>query len=201
MQPAQAQQLEDGDFLWLFRGVRTFDFRDYQEIPPGRYSLVVVQEIPVDHADLENYFRRPAKDKLLHRSPSFELRENQSLTLLLEREGERWAHRELDEPATPGKRLRVLSLVDAPVEVGLEARDGRVATLWGGTQGTPEIVSLPPAAKEAVVLVRFPNQRGTQLSRRHEADFGTAPSISVVIFPDRYGRITSRILPNLPERQ
>lgn len=201
LQPADVAGLDEGEFVWLYRGVQGFDFRDYQQISARAYRLVLVEEIPLeghDEAALEAWSRRPPKEREVFRSAAFQLRKDQVLTLLLSREGGSWRLRELDEPEGRGKRLRVLSVVKEPVQAGLETPDGRMAPLWGGEKGTPELISLPQNAGETLVYAQFLNPRGVLLTRRHEVDFNQTPSVTLVVFPDRYGRITSRLMTNAP---
>ncbi|MCX7712857.1 MAG: hypothetical protein N2035_04235 [Chthoniobacterales bacterium] len=195
--------LDQSSFVWLYRGLSGWDARDYIQVPPGNYRLVVFADVPPPHSDdpetlqreFAQWLARPGEERLLFRSPQeLQLRKKERAFFLLTQENSRWQLREMPPLPPSGKFLRMLNLQPQSVGVELTRLDGSLISQLAQNLGAePQISPIPDSAKLLLVTVRFLNHNGAPMRRTHEMDFSAERSATLAVFTDRYGRISSRL--------
>lgn len=193
-------------FLWLYRGLSSFDARDYLTIPPGSYRILIFSETPQPQSndpetlqkELDAWFARPSDERLLYRSPQpIQLTKKQRTFLLLTQTHNQWQLREIPQPSPNSKSLLMLNLQSQPVSVEFTLPDGSIVSKAAqNLTAEPTIASVPPKAKWLLVTVRFTNPNGAPMQRNHECDFSSTPNPTLAIFTDRYGRLSTRLFPD-----
>lgn len=190
---------EFSEFVWLFRGMRGGDFRDYIEVPSGAYRFVVVEETDPPPGDTgDEWFRPPRSSRLLmETSENLLIPENSRQTAVVRNVGDRLDLEIMDDTpsSSQSKRLRVFNFAPVDPVVSVRAPDGRERPIWGEGD-KPREISIPPTATDMLFVVSYPNERDIPIRRHCEANFASSPSNSIVIFQDRYGRTTAKILPD-----
>jgi len=199
-QAAGGGENEINDFVWLSRGVRTADLRDYLEVPVGVYNVVILTEKVEQFTADASLFRLPAWRDIKFRSQEpIRVTAGGIQTLLIVSRGGKVQTIVLkDRHQSDGpRRIRVVNLT--------EGRTGTLTLVSGG--GEEVVARTLPALNDEFVLPanlrrvsyrgEFPGSKPESMVQQvFDVDHGIHPAYTFVVFVDRYGRVTGRMLPD-----
>jgi len=195
--PEYPDEIVDG-LVWLTRGVRAGDLRDYVEVPIGMYNMVVLQEDVEQFTAQDSEFKPPSwrgvKSKSLQ---PIRVTRNSTQTAVLFLGGDQSEVVALDDRFNQAgaSRLRLLNFTDN--------RQGRLTLLSGGAEQTLATnlpsrqgeVKLPPGLRSVSYIGEWPGSKPDFMIRQFfDADHARSPAYTLVILTDRYGRVTGRMV-------
>jgi hypothetical protein len=195
--PQFPEEIVDG-FVWLNRGLRAGDVRDYVEVPVGVYDLVLLEEDVEQFTSQSSEFAPPSWQaiKSKARQPVRVVRHGvQTAVLFLDAERPETVVFDDRFDQTGAGRLRLVNLT--------ENRQGRLSLMSGGDEKTLAAnlpsrhaeVALPGGLRAVSYIAEWPGSKPESTIRQFfDVDHSRNPAITLVVMNDRYGRITGQLL-------
>ncbi len=185
--------------LWLGRGSRPGELRDYADFAPGTYNIFVMPDASRqgNMVQLADEFE-PETDNLLSSRVPLRIRAGEYMTVLVFDEGGKLAAKVLDDSAMEPKKLRLFNFTsEFTPDVAAIVGEKR-ASIAEGLQGELA-VELPPEAGIITFEVAYPTGVQGFIGRMNvEGDFRGVRSCSLTVAYDRYGRLSARLVEDAP---
>lgn len=186
--------------LWLGRGSRSGELRDYAEFEPGNYQVFIQRDPSRQGAmvKLPDDFD-PDSDNLLPSSQALRVRPGTYQTVVVYEDGNGLAARILEDSLTKPTKLRLFNYTRKfQPAISVVANEQRVPLIEN--LGDEYETAIPNSARIVTLEIAYPSKYEGNTSRFHvECDFAGVRSCSLVVFYDRYGRLTARAIPDAPK--
>lgn len=197
---------EIADLIWLVRRVGSGNFSDYFEIPVGEYEVFVIEEkaegITKSNAD----FKSPTGADILSKkiTPLVINKNSQTTLIIFDNNDDLQLLVEEDSAKKyTGKQLRIFNFTDdkeSSVDQILKGakEPNQSSRIWSAADGSGKTIALNNVNKSAAFQATLKGVTGRLTKRYLEADFADTASCSLIIFKDRYDRLTAKIIKNSP---
>jgi len=190
----------ENDRVWLARGFRNGERKDYRGVRSGRYELYVVPDasrqgamVAIPENILPETLQLPARTFVTVGEGTYQ-------TLLFRAAGGRIAVESLrDDEMDPSVRtLRVWNLLPdiTPTVSRIEGDRRSILVRSLGTE--TQSVALPTSSRLVVLEISHPLPGGATARWNAEADFSSVRSCSLLLYRDRYGRAISSVAADAP---
>ncbi len=186
--------------LWLGRGSRSGELREYDEFEPGMYEVFVQRDASRQGAmvELPEKFE-PDADNLLPSRLGLRVAPGFYQTVLLYDDAGGLAARVLDDSAVVPTKLRLFNYTREYRPAISILGQGRSVTLVEQLD-KEHVLDIPASARVATLEVAYPTQVEGFTGRLNvECDFAAVRSCSLLVFYDRYGRLTARAIEDAPK--
>jgi hypothetical protein len=188
--------------IWLHRGLRGGDLRDFLDVPEGNYQVLVLRENIRDFSDPSADFSAlPSSRDVLFQSRS-PLRVNigSGSTVIISKNGTSYSVEVVEENlANPTPEVRVYHFSDlGNARLSILRPNANPAIVWEGKAGDQSTLPLPRNPGSVNYQMEIPGSGQRMVRQVFEVSHQFSPSVSFVIFNDRYGRSTARVLANRP---
>ncbi len=185
--------------LWLGRGSRPGELRDYAEFEPGSYELFVMPDASRqgNMVSLPESFE-PETDNLLTKRLAVRVRAGNYMTVLVFDDNGSLAAKILDDSSMEPKKLRLFNFTsEFTPDVDAIVGDKR-ASIAQDLQ-SELAVELPAEASVVTFEVSYPTGVEGFIGRMNvEGDFRGVRSCSLTVAYDRYGRFSTRLVEDAP---
>lgn len=188
------------DPVWLGRGVRYGTLDKYREVPEGSYELLVVSEPgPVDP---EKPIKFEASNKGEVENVNIVLKENGYQTLLIQEENKSLKAVVLDDLTVKAGMftLRAANYTDSNKVSIVQVVSSRREPLFAAMEKDKmQIKEMSTGGRLQVEMVYY-DEQGFPMTQSAEIDPSSILSSSMVVYYDRYGRVTFRCLEDAPRK-
>ena len=185
--------------IWLGRGLRYATMGRYVELPAGAYDFLITTE-SLENPDPEKPVKADQPGKPETKDIRVELTQNEYATLLLQELEGKIKATFIQDSKLPVDRhtVRVLNLTGIK-PVGLYQVKNNVATVVFDPVPPGEWLSAELPGRGLVSMeLCYKDAQDYPLRQSLEIDMKAARSTSLLVFYDRYGRVTAQGIPDAP---